>query len=248
MSAPRAKPVLPEAMVSIPETGSQCSRTAKITESTRPSQKLGTEYSEQRPSREQPVGQRAGAAAGHDAQGRSEQKGEGRRAAHQPERVRQPLGDHGGDRPVQRDRVAEIPPRQLAQRQGEAGDHRLIEPVSRPQLLGELSVTPTDGNEIGVHGVAARTVQEQEDTDDDDQQHRNAADQPRDDQTQEARHLPAPPVAKPHSDRPVSAQFDTAQRGLVAMFSTLSDATEVNDQSATLMRGRSSVTRRWNSL
>ena len=45
-----------------------------------------------------------------------------------------------------------------------------------------------------------------------------------------------------------SAQLDTAQRGLSAMLPTLSLATEMKVQSATLMKGRSSATFFWNSL
>ena len=46
----------------------------------------------------------------------------------------------------------------------------------------------------------------------------------------------------------VSAQLETAQRGLSAMFFTLSLATEMKLHSATLMSGRSSATFFWNSL
>jgi len=50
-----------------------------------------------------------------------------------------------------------------------------------------------------------------------------------------------------HPSIHVSAQFDTAQRGLSAMFFTFFDATEVKPHSATLISGRSAATFFWNS-
>ncbi|PWJ74858.1 hypothetical protein C7441_12253 [Pseudaminobacter salicylatoxidans] len=45
----------------------------------------------------------------------------------------------------------------------------------------------------------------------------------------------------------VSAQFDTAQRGLLETFFTVSRATVIKLHSATLISGRSSTTFFWNS-
>ena len=58
------------------------------------------------------------------------------------------------------------------------------------------------------------------------------------------------PVSTPafaHPSIQVSAQFDTAQRGLSAMFLTFLLATEVKPHSATLISGSSSTTFFWNS-
>ena len=247
MSAARASPVLPEAMDLDPRDREPVEPHGEDHREDEPEPEARDRVDEKRPGGEQPVGGRPRPPAGDDAEERAEQEGERRRGAHQPERVRQPLGDHLRDRAIERDRIAEIAPGELAEGEGEAREHRAVEPVFGAKRLGHRRVAATDRDEIGIDRVAAGAVEQQEDADDDDQQHRDAAEKPGDDEAEEARHLSAPAARSGHSARAVSAQFDTAQRGLSATFSRRVEATEVKVQSATLISGRSAVTSRWNS-
>ena len=73
----------------------------------------------QRADRQQPVAQAAGPRAGDDAEQRAEAEGERGGAAHQQQRVGQPLEDHVEDRPREGDGPAEVEMRERPEIDGE---------------------------------------------------------------------------------------------------------------------------------
>ena len=189
-----------------------------------------------------------GRRAGDDAERRAEAEGERRGAAHQQQRVGQPLEDDVADRPGEGDRPAEI----------EAGERREVG-ASRASTDWSSAVAwraaprparrrrRRSRRDRRRRRRRRRCFKQEEDADDDDQQHRDAADRGagRGARRRCARHAATRREARHasyHASSPVSAQFDTAQRGLLATFLTMSRATVMKPHSATLISGRSSAT------
>ena len=173
-------------------------------------------------------------------------------AAHQPERVGQAFEDDVEDRPAEQHRPAEIEAQERGDVEPEPREDRLVEAVAFAQRLHQRRVAAADRQEIGVDRVAGRGFEQEEGADDDDQQHRDAADQPAPGEKEGTSHAGSRPREKLpavyHDSSSVSAQLETAQRGLLETFFTLVRATVMKPHSATLISGRSSATSFWNCL
>ena len=190
-----------------------------------PEPEAGHGVERQRADRQEPVAKAARPRAGDDAEHRAEAEGQRGGAAHQQQRVGQPLEDHVEDRPREGDRPAEI---EMDERPEIGGEPRRS-PTGRAPSAG---AAPRSGRHrrrstrIGVDGVAGRRLEQQERADDDDQQHRDAPIS-RGEQEQRTSHAGRPDLwistcpRSYHVSSQVSAQFDTAQRGLLETFLTL---------------------------
>ena len=89
----------------------------------------------QRADGQEPVAYAAGPGASIDAEGGAEPEGERRGAAHQQQRVGQPLEDDIADRPREGDRPAEIEMQQRPEVVGQARQLRLVEAPAVAQQL-----------------------------------------------------------------------------------------------------------------
>ena len=206
-----------------------------ISTSAEPEARHGIER--QRADRQDAVAQAAGPRAGDDAERRAEAEGERGRAAHQQQRVRQPLEDHVADRPGEGDGLAEI---EMQQRPEIGGEPRAAADWSSPQRWRSAAIMPAspprprrDRRRPRRRGAA---FEQQEGADDDDEQHRAVlptSRRPQDQRTRslhDARRASGMPAIGAldlasmrlirHASIHVSAQFDTAQRGLLATLPT----------------------------
>ncbi len=123
----------------------------------------------------------------------------------------------------------------------------LIQPPARPHL-GNGCRIPAECHGIGVDGIAGRAFQHEKAADNDNQQHDDAADQSLAEKGQNLFHngrIQSIQVVR-HCSSQVSAQLETAQRGLLETFFTRSLATVMKPHSATLMSGKSACTICWN--
>src|SRR6185312_12043476 len=138
------------------------------------------------------------------------------------------------------------------------------------QHLDQAGIAAGRGD-IGVDRIAGGCFEQQEGADDDNGQHEDRADQAATEKGECAGHgcperlrgmtlrlsmadltcrrcSTSSRSSSFYSASHVSAQFETAQRGLLAMLFSLSLATETKLHSATLISGRSCVTFFWNAL
>ncbi len=211
--------------------------------------------------------------AGDDAEERTDPEGQRRRQAHQDERVGQPLENDVEHRPLEGGRPAKIAAQQRravgkealqrpaiqaplgAQLGGAAGiraadarRHRRRRHRRAPPPAGESRRSPRSAAAAPCRSDAAagdgECVARGFDLSLSYPGRASRRDAPPSDSKQRARtSLPAR-YAWTH----VSAQFETAQRGLLETFCTLSLATVMKLNSATLIRATSPTTAFWNSL
>ena len=102
------------------------------------------------------------------------------------------------------------------------------------QSVTQGSIAAANRHKIGVNCIAGRIFEQKKCRQQNYDQHRYRAEQPALDYACGTAHWSV--------HKAVSAQLETAQRGLLATFSTLSRATVMKPHSATLMGGRSRVT------
>ncbi|GEM_PF-5225350 len=124
---------------------------------------------------------------------------------------------------------------------------RLIQPPARPHFCNRCRIT-AECYGISVDGIARRAFQHKKAADNDNHQHHNAADQSFAEKGQNLFHggrIQSIHEVR-HCSSHVSAQLETAQRGLLETFFTRSLATVMNPHSATLMSGKSASTICWN--
>ena len=191
MSAARARPVLPDAIELDAGQRQPAQLHGKHHRQHQPEPEAGNGIKRQRADRQQAIAQAARPRAGDDAERRAEAERQCRRAAHQQQRVRQPLADHVEDRPREGDRPAEVEMGERPEVVGKARHGRLIEPPALAQLLDQAGIA-AGRHDIGIDRIAARRLEQEEGADDDQQQHGNRADQAAAQQDQRAAHGRSP--------------------------------------------------------
>ena len=165
MSSARARPVLPEAMDSMPRERQPAQLHGKHHGQHQPQPEAGDGVERQRADRKQAVAGAARPRAGDDAERRAEAERQRRGAAHQQQRVRQPLADHVEDRPREGDGPAEVEMGQRPQIGRKAGQRRLVEPPALAQQLDQPGIAASR-HDIGIDRVAAGRLQQAEGADD----------------------------------------------------------------------------------